>query len=69
MIEAIGMLASIIICSSYFLKGEANIRKVNLIGSIVFIVYGFLIMSPSIIFLNTTCIVAHVINLLKLRKK
>ena len=68
MIELIGMIASIVICSSYFLKGEENIRKLNLIGSVIFIIYGIFILSPSIIFLNITCIVAHIINLLKLRK-
>ena len=65
MIEFIGIIASSIIVISFFLDGETKLRSFNILGSIIFVIYGFLIGSISIVFLN---LVSTGVNLVKINK-
>ena len=65
MIELIGVVASIVVVISFFMNGEKRIRKMNTVGSFIFVFYGFLINSISVLFLN---IVSVVINIIKIHK-
>lgn len=65
MIEFIGIVASSIIVISFFLDGETKLRSFNILGSIIFVIYGVLIGSISIVFLN---LVSTVVNLVKINK-
>ena len=64
--ELIGTLASIIVLISFIVKGEKNIRLINIIGALMFVVYGLLINAFSIWFLNGMLILIH---LYKIKRK
>ena len=57
--ELIGTLASIIVLISFIVKGEKNIRLINIIGAFVFVIYGLLIKAFSVWFLNGMLILIH----------
>ena len=67
--EIVGLAASALVCASLCMTRIKNLRIINLIGSIVFIVYGVLIVSPSIIILNSFSSVVNVIHLVRMRGK
>lgn len=64
-IEIIGTLASIVILISFLTNNVFKIRCINIIGSIIFIIYGVLISSFSILLLNGILILIHIYYLLK----
>lgn len=66
--ESIGILATIIVLISFTQSDERNIRIINAVGCIVFIIYGILIGAISIWFLNGILFVIHLIKLKKLNK-
>jgi hypothetical protein len=66
--EIIGTIASIVIMLAFILNGEKKIRIVDLIGAILFIVYGVLIKSFSVVFLNGCLTLVQIYKLYKLRK-
>ena len=63
--EIIGTIASIIVLISFICKSERKIRIVNIIGALLFVVYGALNGSFAIWFLNGALILIHLYNLLK----
>ena len=63
MIELFGILASICILISFTFKEQRKIRIINMIGCIVFVFYGILIKSFSIIFLNLCTFAIHIYHL------
>ena len=75
--EVIGIVASLIILSSTIFKSTSNkrnivMRTINALGSSIFVAYGFLINSLSIILLNIILIVIaliHIIILVKVPNK
>ncbi len=64
--EVIGTLASVIVLISFIVKGEKNIRLINIIGAFVFAIYGLLINAFSVWFLNGMLILIH---LYKIKRK
>jgi len=64
--EAIGIFASVLVSTSLCLKNIKGLRILNLIGSFVFIGYGFLIRSPSILLLNSFAISVNMYRLLQM---
>lgn len=69
MYEAIGVLASVIVLLSFVMNGESKIRIINIIGALLFIVYGVLINAFSVWFLNGTLLIVHIYKLVKLKKQ
>ena len=65
--EVIGVCASVIVLISFLLKGEEKIRIVNLIGAILFVIYGLLIHAFSVWFLNSALVLAHLYKLIKFK--
>jgi hypothetical protein len=65
--EIIGIAASLVVSVSLCMKNIRALRVVNLSGGAVFIVYGILIASPSIILLNAFASVVNVYYLLKMK--
>lgn len=64
--EYIGYLASIVIMISFLMKNIITLRTINLIGGILFIVYGILLsMSIPIIITNTFVVGVNVYYLIK----
>ncbi len=65
--EIIGTIASIIVLLSFLMKGEKRIRLINILGALVFVIYGVLIGAFSIWFLNSILVVIHIYKLIKSR--
>lgn len=68
-IEVLGTIASIFVLISFLMKGEIKIRLVNIIGALIFVIYGLVINAFSIWFLNGALFLIHIIKLIKLRKE
>ena len=64
--EIIGILATIFILAGFMYSEERMIRRFNLVGALLYVIYGLLINSPSNIILNFAILAIH---LYKLRKK
>jgi len=75
--ESIGIVATVLILFSMLfktttLKGDIRMRVLNLLGSLIFTVYGCLIPAISTAILNALLIIIntyHLISLLKEQKK
>jgi len=67
-IEILGILSTLFILASFILSGETKIRSVNIIGSMLFVIYGFLIGALSVWLLNGILIFIHIYKLIKLGK-
>ena len=67
-IEVLGTIASILVLVSFMMKDEKTIRSVNIIGAIIFVIYGICINAFSVWFLNGTLCLVHTYRLLKLNK-
>lgn len=65
--EVIGVCASVIVLISFLLKGEEKIRIVNLVGAILFVIYGLLIHAFSVWFLNSVLVLVHLYKLIKFK--
>lgn len=68
-VELIGYLASVVILIGFTFKGESKIRIVNMIGSLLFIVYGLLIKAYPVALLNALTIVVNIRALVKTREE
>ena len=67
--EIVGTIASVIVLVSFLMKGEKNIRLINIFGAFLFIVYGVMTNAFSIWFLNAGLLVVHIIKLYQLKKE
>jgi hypothetical protein len=63
--EWIGIIASVVTVISLAMKSTRKLRIINIIGSSIFLVYGVLIYSPSLLLLNGAAIA---ISIYRLRK-
>lgn len=68
MFELIGVLASAMVLLSFVMSGEKKIRIVNILGAILFVVYGVLINAFSVWFMNGALLLVHIHKLIKLNK-
>lgn len=66
--EIVGLAATVFIIAGFLFSGEAKIRAINIIGAALYVVYGFLIRSPSNILLNGTLIIVHLVKLHRMKK-
>ena len=66
--EIIGIVATLFIIASFLTKDLIKVRIVNLVGSVIFIVYGVLIHSWSTAILNAVMIIVHLVYLLRREK-
>lgn len=64
-IESIGIFATVFVLISFLFNKPKRIRIVNIIGAILFVVYGLLINALSVWLLNGALIVIHIYYLLK----
>ena len=68
-IELIGIIAGIFILISFKFSGELKIRSINIIGAILFVIYGLLSGAWSIWLLNTALFILHLYKIIELRVK
>lgn len=65
--ELIGLLGTAIILIAFLFNTERQIRIYDMIGSVLFVVYGALIGSYSNVILNSVLILVHVVKLRRMR--
>ena len=66
--ELLGTLASILVLVSFMMKNQKMIRSINIIGAIIFVIYGICINAFSVWFLNALLCIVHTYYLLKNNK-
>lgn len=66
--EVIGILGTLFIILAFTFNGEIKIRILDLIGAILFIVYGFTISSFSTILLNSLLVFIQIYKILKIKE-
>lgn len=62
--EAIGLVGGFIVMLSYFYTGK-KLRIVNVIGSVIFVVYGIMLKAYSLILLNVVATIVHLYYIMK----
>lgn len=69
MVEVIGVLASCFVLLSFSFRKATIIRAVNIIGAILFVIYGLLLNAFSVWLLNGALIIIHIYYLIKSTKE
>ena len=64
--EWLGLLAATLVLVSFLMKDERAIRAVNIVGAVVFVVYGLCIKSASVWIMNCALVAVHIVRLVKL---
>lgn len=64
-IEIIGILGSVFVLISFVVNDIKKIRIINIIGAVLFVVYGIYINAFSTWFLNGALILIHIYYLIK----
>ena len=67
MIEIIGILASCFVLMSFIFRKEVFIRSVNIIGALLFVIYGILAGALSVWLLNGILIAVHVYYIARIK--
>ena len=65
MVEILGIIATLFVLAAFMLNDVKQIRIVDLIGAILFVIYGILIHSISVSLLNGILIIIHLYKLIK----
>jgi hypothetical protein len=68
MIDVLGWIATAVVVGSFAIQDVRKLRIVNMIGSILWIAYGFLKQDNPIIFVNISIIIMHTYWFIKNRK-
>lgn len=73
-VEVIGLIGNIFIvfsmlCKSHTREGNLRMRTWNLIGSVIFIVYGIMLSAYSMILLNAIMVILHAYHIVVLLKE
>ena len=67
--EIIGIIATLFVLLSFLFKDAKTIRTVNIIGAILFVVYGWNLHALSVWLLNGVLVAIHILYILKERGK
>lgn len=67
-IEIIGIIATLMVLVSFTMTGEVEIRSINIIGAVLFVIYGIFLQAFSIWFMNGLLIIIQVYKITQLRK-
>lgn len=63
--EWLGIIASAIVLISFLTSNQIKTRIINMVGCVVFVVYGFLLPTYSTAFMNSAMLVVHIVFLTK----
>ena len=67
--ELIGLCGTVFILIAFLFNSEREIRIFDMIGSVLFVIYGALIGAYSNVVLNGALIIVHIVKLQKMRMK
>jgi len=68
MIDALGWIATAVVVGSFAIQDVRRLRMINMVGSILWIAYGFLKQDNPIIFVNISIILMHTYWFIKNKK-
>ena len=68
-IEILGWVATLVIIISFLVNDIKTLRTFSLIGAILWVIYGFVIQSSSIVFLNLVIVGIQIYKLYKIKLK
>ena len=68
-VEVWGIIATLFVLASFLCNEERHIRMVNIVGAVIFVVYGLALQAHSIWILNGVLAVIHIIKLRKIRRE
>jgi Flp pilus assembly protein protease CpaA len=68
MIDALGWIATAVVVGSFAIQDIRKLRIMNMIGSVLWIAYGFLKQDNPVIFVNISIIIMHTYWFIKNRK-
>jgi hypothetical protein len=69
MIDVLGWIATAVVVGSFAIQDVRKLRMINMIGSMLWIAYGFLKQDNPIIFVNISIILMHTYWFIKNRKQ
>jgi len=67
--EALGIVATLFVLLSFTFTNEKRIRQINIVGAVLFVIYGIIIGALSVYLLNGALIIIHIYKLLKPKLK
>lgn len=67
-IEVIGISGTLFVLLSFLMKDLVKVRIINIIGALLFVIYGLIINAFSTWLLNGILIIIHIIYLVKRKK-
>lgn len=67
-VELIGIIATVFIVVAFSMDGEKKIRILDLVGAVLFVIYGLLIKSFSTCLLNLILVGVQIYKLVKLQE-
>ncbi|MBP3853054.1 MAG: YgjV family protein [Erysipelotrichaceae bacterium] len=67
-IEILGIVATIFIIVAFLMDGELKIRLLDLVGAVLFFVYGYMIRSFSVMLLNGLLVLIQIYKIYQLKK-
>ena len=63
--EWLGLLASAFILVSFLTNNQIKTRLINMVGCVIFVVYGFILPAYSTAFMNGALFIVHIVYLTK----
>ena len=66
--EILGIIATLFVLLSFTFTSEKRIRQINIVGAVLFVVYGIIIVAHSVYILNGALILIHIYKLYKKRR-
>ena len=63
--EWLGIIASAFVLVSFLTSNQIRTRIINLVGCVVFVIYGLILPAYSTAFMNAALIVVHIVYLVK----
>lgn len=69
MTEILGWVATALVLLSFTIHNMRKLRLVNMLGCILWIVYGFILMIKPVIFVNMSILIIHSYWLIKNKSK
>ena len=63
--EWLGIVASAFVLVSFLTSNQIRTRLINLVGCVVFVVYGLILPAYSTAFMNAALIIVHIVYLVK----
>lgn len=66
--ELIGLAGTLFVLLSFLMKDLTKVRIINIIGALLFVIYGICINAWSTWILNTILIIIHIIYLIRKNK-